>query len=153
MQQHVFTKEELLERIPQQSPFRFVDEILELSEQHIIGRYRFQPTEFYYAGHFPGNPITPGVILLEAMAQVGVVALGIYLLSKDLDAEEIEKHTTFFTDAQVEFSYPVRPGEIIITKAEKIFWRQKKIRAKVEAINEQGKIVASGTVSGMGVRR
>ncbi len=153
MTKHIFTKEELLELIPQKPPFRFIDEILELSDQHIVGRYRFQPTEFYYSGHFPGNPITPGVILLEAMAQIGIVGLGMHLLSKDLDAEEIKRHTTFFTDAQVEFSHPVLPGELITTKAERIFWRQKKIRSKVEAINEQGKIVASGTVSGMGVRQ
>ena len=76
----------ILELLPQQRPFRFVDEILEVDEQRISGRYTFRPDEFYYAGHFPGRPITPGVILLESMCQVGVVALGIYLFALEHSA-------------------------------------------------------------------
>ena len=68
--------EEVLELLPQQEPFRFIDEILEVDEDHIVARYRFRPDADFYRGHFPGDPITPGVILLESLAQVGVVALG-----------------------------------------------------------------------------
>ena len=69
----------ILEKLlPQQRPFRFVDEILEVDERRISGRYTFRPDEFY-AGHFPGRPITPGVILLESMCQVGVVASALNL--------------------------------------------------------------------------
>ena len=71
--------EEVLELLPQQEPFRFVDEILEVDEDHIVAQYRFRPDADFYRGHFPGDPITPGVILLESLAQVGVVALGIYI--------------------------------------------------------------------------
>jgi 3-hydroxyacyl-[acyl-carrier-protein] dehydratase len=72
--------EEVLELLPQQEPFRFVDEILEVDSEHIVSRYTFRPGADFYRGHFPGNPITPGVLLIEAMAQTGVVALGIYLV-------------------------------------------------------------------------
>ena len=75
------TSEEVLAAIPHQEPFRFIDEILELDEDHIVSRYRFRPESDFYRGHFPGNPVTPGVILIESMAQAGIVALGIYLVS------------------------------------------------------------------------
>ena len=72
----------LLELLPQQEPFRFIDEILEVDEEHIVARYTFRPEADFYRGHFPGNPITPGVLLIESMAQTGVVALGIYLVAR-----------------------------------------------------------------------
>ena len=52
----------LLELLPQQEPFRFVDEIVEVDEEHIVARYTFRPDADFYRGHFPGNPITPGVL-------------------------------------------------------------------------------------------
>jgi 3-hydroxyacyl-[acyl-carrier-protein] dehydratase len=58
------TPAQLLDLLPQQRPFRFVDEIVEVDEQRIVGRYTFREDEWFYAGHFPGRPITPGVILL-----------------------------------------------------------------------------------------
>ena len=74
-------KQEVLELVPQQAPFRFIDEIISLDEDGIVGAYRFREDEFFYRGHFPGRPITPGVILIETMAQIGVVAFGMYLLA------------------------------------------------------------------------
>ena len=73
------SKAEVLALVPQQEPFRFIDEIVELDDEHIVARYTFRPDADFYRGHFPGNPITPGVILTETMAQAGVVAFGIYL--------------------------------------------------------------------------
>jgi len=136
--------------VPQQAPFRFVDEIVEVSDDHIIGRYRFREDEFFYRGHFPGRPITPGVILVESMAQAGVVALGIHLLSREIGSEA-EKYTTLFTDMQVEFNGIVEPGTRVITTGRKVFFRRRKLRAEVEMKREDGAIVCSGTLSGMGV--
>src|SRR5690349_6432296 len=96
------SQSELLDYIPQKVPFRFVDEILEVQETRIVGRYQFLPTEFFYIGHFPGNPITPGVILLESMAQVGAVALGIYLLSKEISRAELNQYVSLLSDGTVE---------------------------------------------------
>jgi len=143
---------EVLELIPQQHPFRFIDEIVELDEHRIESRYTFREDESFYPGHFPGNPVTPGVILLEAMAQTGLVALGLYLLAMDNPLDEVRKMITFFSDAEVEFRRPVYPGETITIKGEKIYWRRNKLKSKTEVINSKGEVVAFATVSGMGVR-
>jgi 3-hydroxyacyl-[acyl-carrier-protein] dehydratase len=72
--------EEIIRNLPYQKPFLFVDELLEVSENGVTGTYTFLEDAFFYEGHFKENPITPGVILTETMAQIGVVCLGIYLL-------------------------------------------------------------------------
>jgi 3-hydroxyacyl-[acyl-carrier-protein] dehydratase len=146
------TPDEVLALVPQQPPFRFLDEILEIDERGITGAYTFKPDEGFYAGHFPGMPLTPGVILLEAMAQTGVVALGIYLKALEVDAEELKRWRSVFTDAQVEFLGAVHPGERVVSVGEKIFWRRNKLRSRVDMRGEDDKLLASCTLSGLGVR-
>jgi 3-hydroxyacyl-[acyl-carrier-protein] dehydratase len=141
----------LLELLPQQEPFRFVDEIVEVDEEHIVSRYTFRPEADFYRGHFPGNPITPGVLLIEAMAQTGVVALGIYLVARARGVEEVRRVLTVFTDVSAEFSGVVRPGDTVTINARKVFFRRMKLRAEVEMHRADGSLVASATVAGMGV--
>ncbi len=143
---------EVLERLPQQPPFRFLDELLELSDEGAVGQYRFRQDEFFYRGHFPDEPVTPGVILLEALCQTGLVALGIYLLAKELPPEQVAQYKTLFTDAEVEFSGLVLPGDVVTVRASKVFWRRRKLRSRVEMSKADGTRVASGVVSGMGVK-
>lgn len=145
------TPEAVLAAIPQQEPFRFIDEILELGDDHIVASTTFRPDADFYRGHFPGNPITPGVILIEAMAQAGVVALGIHLLEREVGGDEAAKYTTLFTDAEVEFSGIVAPGMRVITTGRVVFFRRRKLRCAVEMKREDGTLVCSGTLSGMGV--
>lgn len=147
----VLGPEEVLELIPQAEPFRFVDEILEVDEDHIVARYRFRPDADFYRGHFPGNPITPGVILLESMAQVSVVALGIHLFALQGGMEEVRRRIALFTDAEVEFGGLVEPGQRVTIRAKKKFFRRGKIRSEAEMTTDDGAIVCSGTISGMGV--
>ncbi|MCA9510594.1 MAG: 3-hydroxyacyl-ACP dehydratase FabZ family protein [Myxococcota bacterium] len=148
-----FTAAETLARVPQQEPFRFIDEIVELDADHIVARYTFRPDADFYRGHFPGNPITPGVLLTEAMAQAGIVALGIYLMSCEAGGREaLEKTLTIFTDAAVDFTGQVLPGQRVTTVGRKQFWRRRKLRSQVEMTLDDGTVVASGTVSGMGVQ-
>jgi 3-hydroxyacyl-[acyl-carrier-protein] dehydratase len=144
------TPAEVLEILPQQEPFRFVDEILELDNDHIVGTYRFDPKADFYRGHFPGNPVTPGVILIEAMAQLGIVALGIFLLAQESEADTA-KMTTLFTDTSVDFSGIVKPGDRVTVTATKVFFRRKKLRSQAEMKLNDGTVVCSGIVSGMGV--
>ena len=146
---------EVLPLIPQQEPFRFVDEILEIGDEKVAGTYRWRPESDFYRGHFPGHPITPGVILTETMAQAGVVALGIYLVSLEGEGglSELEKIVTVFTDANVEFTGTVLPGQRVTTTGRKSFFRRRKLRAEVEMRLDDGTVVASGTLSGMGVPR
>jgi 3-hydroxyacyl-[acyl-carrier-protein] dehydratase len=145
--------QKLLARLPQQEPFRFIDEILEVDDDHIEAAYTWRPDAEFYRGHFPGNPLTPGVLLVESMAQAGVVALGIYLVSKAKSAQETEKLVTVFTDAQVEFSGIVRPGDRVLISGRKLFFRRLKLRSEVEMRLEDGSVVCSGVLSGMGVAR
>ncbi|MFQ5697396.1 MAG: 3-hydroxyacyl-ACP dehydratase FabZ family protein [Myxococcota bacterium] len=145
--------DQVLARVPQQSPFRFIDEILEIDDEHIVAAVRFPAGADFYRGHFPGNPVTPGVLLVEAMAQAGVVALGIHLVARELGVEQLDKLVTVFTDATVEFAGAVRPGERVITTGRKLFFRRRKLRSKVEMRREDGSLVCSGELSGMGVPR
>ena len=143
--------EEVLERLPQQPPFRFIDEILELDEEHIVARYRWREDADFYRGHFPGHPVTPGVLIIESMAQAGVVALGIYLAYRELDEDAAAKLVTFFTEANVEFTGIVEPGETLELVGRKVFFRRLKLRAEVEARRRDGTTVAAGVLAGMGV--
>ncbi len=146
----LLTPKQVLDLIPQQDPFRFIDDIVELDNDHIVGVYRFRPEADFYRGHFPGNPVTPGVILIESLAQVGIVALGIYLLAQESE-EEITKMMTLFTDTDVEFAGIVNPGDRVTITAEKVFFRRRKLRSRAVMKLDDGTIVCSGTVSGMGI--
>ncbi len=152
MEQQHLTPAEILDLLPQQRPFRFVDEILEVDETRIVGRYRFREDEWFYAGHFPGRPITPGVILLESMCQVGVVALGIYLFALEYTTKDARAFTTLFVDAESEFLKSVGPGETVTIRGERVFWRRNKLRARIGMFAADGTLVAQTTASGLGVR-
>lgn len=146
------TSTEILEYIPQKKPFRFIDQIIYVDENEICGSYTFKKDEFFYAGHFPNKPITPGVILLESMSQVGVVAFGIYLLSISMPTEEIKNWLTLFTDAQVDFFKSVYPGDTVTITAKKIFWRRMKLRTQIEMHDQHKNLLVAASASGMGVR-
>lgn len=143
--------ERVLELLPQQEPFRFVDEITSLDEDSISARYRFRPEADFYRGHFPGNPVTPGVILLESVAQVGVVALGIYLLALEGGEDEVRKRVALFSDAEVDFTGMVRPGDEVRIDANKVYYRRGKLRSEARMRLADGTVVCSATISGMGV--
>jgi 3-hydroxyacyl-[acyl-carrier-protein] dehydratase len=145
------TSAEILTYIPQKKPFRFIDQIIYINEQEICGSYTFKKDEFFYAGHFPNKAITPGVILLECMSQIGVVAFGIYLLSVSLPVDEIKNWLTMFTDAQVEFFKSVYPGDTVTVTAKKIFWRKMKLRTQIEMYDQHQNVLATAIASGIGV--
>lgn len=149
------TRDEILNAVPQRHPFRFIDDILELDEESIVGAYRFREDEYFYRGHFPGRPITPGVILLETMAQTGVVAFGIYLtlLQSRGTAGDMRDVLTLFTLADgVEFTGIVNPGERVIIRGRKIYFRRGNLRTNVTMERENGEGVCSGVLAGMGLK-
>ncbi|MFN3604107.1 MAG: 3-hydroxyacyl-ACP dehydratase FabZ family protein [Leptonema sp. (in: bacteria)] len=143
-------KNKILNSIPQKSPFRFIEDIIEISEKHIIGKYTFKINEFFYEGHFPNKPVTPGVIILETMAQTGVVALGIYL--EMINNKPLNK-LTLFTEAQVEFLNQVEPKETVLIRGDLIYYRKNKIKSKVEVKKENGILVALGELAGVGIEQ
>lgn len=139
---------ELLALIPQQKPFRFVDELHMVTADGAQGSYRFRKNEYFYAGHFPGNPVTPGVVLIETMAQIGLVPLAIYLSRL---AGHSEKRVTLFTEADVEFSAMVRPDEEVTVKSQKLYYRRGKLKCDVGLYLANGELAVRGTLAGIGV--
>lgn len=139
-------KEQILNALPYSKPFLFVDEIYKLDENGVEGSYRFLEDEYFYAGHFIGNPVTPGVILTECMAQIGLVVLGMYLTGK---YDKQGSVSLAFTSSDVEFLSMVKPGEKVLVKSQKEFWRLGKLRVKTSMFNESGDLVCRGSLSGM----
>jgi len=148
-------KERVLSMVPQQPPFRFIDDILVLDEEHIIGTYRFRSDEYFYRGHFPGLPITPGVILIETMAQTGVVAFGLYLSTLPGGKQKgIEDPITLFTLAEnVEFTGVVGPGECVTITGKKVYFRGNQLKVDISMARPNGEEVCSGTLAGKGIPR
>jgi 3-hydroxyacyl-[acyl-carrier-protein] dehydratase len=147
------TVQEILSMVPQQYPFRFIDDILEVDENHIVGTYHFRTNEYFYGGHFPGHPITPGVILIEAMAQTGVVAFGIYqLIRQGMPSDQIRQLVTLFAMVDdCEFNGIVSPGETVIIKGEKIYLRRGNLKTKVSMERKNSEMVCCGVLTGRGV--
>jgi 3-hydroxyacyl-[acyl-carrier-protein] dehydratase len=146
---------QVLDLIPQQAPFRFIDDILDADEKNITAAYQFRKDEFFYKGHFPTNPITPGVILIETMAQTGVVAMGIYqLLRQGVPVAELKQMTTLFSFAdEIEFTGIVYPGEQVIIYGEIIYLRKGNLKTRARIERKNGEIVCSGVLTGTGVKQ
>lgn len=141
------TAKEILKKLPYQKPFLFVDDLTEISENGITGHYTFDKNEFFYTGHFKDNPVTPGVILTEVMAQIGVVCLGIFL-GNDSDFGK-EKPQIALTSNSIDFFIPVYPGEKVMVVSNREYFRFHKLKCKVEMFNASNQLVCRGFISGM----
>jgi len=98
--------------LPHKFPFLFVDKIIELSDNHVVGIKNVTFNEHFFQGHFPGNPVMPGVLQIEALAQTG----GILALNNIRDPENYD--TYFLKIDKVRFKQLVRPGDTLILKLE-----------------------------------
>lgn len=98
--------------LPHKFPFLLVDKIIELSDKHVVGIKNVTFNEHFFQGHFPGNPVMPGVLQIEAMAQVG----GILALNNYIDPENYD--TYFLKIDKVKFKQRVIPGDTLILKLE-----------------------------------
>lgn len=139
-------KEDILNLLPYSEPFLFVDELIEIHENGAEGSYTFQPELDFYKGHFKDQPVTPGVILTETMAQIGLVCLGIFLSGQ---GEGKTSGHVMLTSTAIDFLKPVFPGETVTVISEKIYFRFKKLHCKVKMLNAEGIEVCRGTLSGM----
>ncbi|MDB2385530.1 beta-hydroxyacyl-ACP dehydratase [Polaribacter sp.] len=141
------TNQDIIENLPYSKPFLFVDEILEISENGVKGTYTYDKNEFFYKGHFKNNPITPGVILTETMAQIGVVCLGIYILKDSISEDKTPQ--VALTSNQIDFYIPVLSEEKVTVVSEKIYFRFNKLKCNVKLYNEKEELVCRGEIAGM----
>ena len=124
-----------------------MDELTHISDNGVTGNYTFKESEYFYRGHFKDSPITPGVILTEVMAQIGVVCLGIYLLREKIS--DIKKPQIALTSTNIDFFLPVKPKQRVNVVSEKIYFRFNKLKCKVQLFNEKNQLVCKGVISGM----
>lgn len=139
-------KAEILSHLPYTKPFLFVDDLETIDESSVTGTYTFDADLDFYKGHFKDNPVTPGVILTETMAQIGLVCLGIYLSGS---AEGGMPGHVMLTSTAIDFMKPVFPGEKVTVTAQKVYFRFKKLNCTVQMMNAAGEVVCKGTIAGM----
>lgn len=136
--------DKIVANLPYGNGFKFVDHILEMDEDHVIGVYRFRESEYFYKHHFMNQPVTPGVILIECMAQIGLACLGSYLMK---DASKTQPFV--FTENHVVFNNVVKPGTAVVVSAKKEYFRFGKLKCVVQMIDEHEQKIAEGWLSGM----
>ena len=137
--------QEIIAKLPYSKPFLFVDELLQIDENGSTGTYTFDKDLDFYKGHFKDAPVTPGVILTETMAQIGLVCL-VSIFQKY--NTEMKAHV-MLTSTAMDFMNPVFPGEKVTVTAEKVYFRFKKLNCNVVMKNQAGETVCKGNISGM----
>jgi 3-hydroxyacyl-[acyl-carrier-protein] dehydratase len=144
-------KNHILNHLPYKSSFRFVDNISRLTEDEVIGDFTPKEDAFFYEDHFAGNPITPGVIITEIMAQIGLVVMGIFLILKDTELNFSEDTDLFplLTSTDVSFFKMVLPGQKVTVVSKKQYFRFGKLKCYVEMLDSSGELVAKGMFSGI----
>ena len=111
-QKAIMDADKIMQILPHRYPFLFIDKILKITDNSIVGLKYVSPDESYFKGHFPGRPVMPGVLQIEAMAQVG----GVLVLNTFPDPEN---YLTFFGRIEnAKFKRPVEPGDTLIFELE-----------------------------------
>ena len=139
---------EILDQLPYAPPFRFVDGLTLLTPESVEGFYTFHAESEFYKGHFKDFPVTPGVLLTECCAQIGLVCLGIYLSGSTGEVLP-EGAAVAMTESEMEFLKPVFPGERVRVRGEKVYFRFQKLKAKVFLYTANGELACRGQIAGI----
>jgi 3-hydroxyacyl-[acyl-carrier-protein] dehydratase len=165
----------IFDLLPYRSSFRFVDEISFLDPGKVIGHYTLKKDAFFYEDHFVGYPVTPGAILTEIMAQIGLVVLGIYLIAPAPHEAVDDNSSTaagnpgsaagnpatqdgasadgplvpLFTSIEVSFHKMALPGQKVTVISRKDYFRFDKLKCHVEMQDASGELIAKGVFAGM----
>jgi len=137
------TIHDILKSVPHRPPFLFIDEITFLNDEKVEGHYTFRENEYFYRGHFPGKAMTPGVILIEAMAQLGPMPLGIYLHEYHLQRKKI---FGVLSHLDVDILRPVYPDTKVYAEAHKKAHRRNTLKCFCELKSEAGEVYAEGNL-------
>ena len=136
----------IVDLLPYTAPFLFVDELLRVDADGAEGVFTFRSELEFYKGHLKEKPITPGVLLTECCAQIGLVCLGIFLLQ---DTNRNTKVNIGMSSSQMEFLKPVLPDETVRVVSKKIYFRFHKLKCDVRMYNSKEELVCKGILSGM----
>ena len=139
----------LIKSLPYSYPFLFVDALEHIDELSVKGTYTFRENLPFYQGHFIGNPITPGVILTECCAQIGLVCMGLHILDKTNALNNNVSLNIVFSSSEMEFYKPVHPNETVTVYSEKVYFRFHKLKCKVKMYNAAKELVCKGILAGM----
>ena len=136
----------IINHMPYGDSFLFIGEILECDANSIKANYLFQEDAYFYESHFINNPITPGVIITECMAQIGLVAFGISLLGKNADFKNLK---IGMSSTKMDFYKPVVPGTKVTVESELQYFRFNKLKCQCIMKNDDLGLIAKGEISGM----
>jgi len=139
----VIDAEGILRVLPHRYPFLLVDRVVDLSEQRIVALKNVSHNEPFFVGHFPGHPVMPGVLIVEALAQAGI------LLAHACGGFDPERHVVYFAAIDsVKFRRPVRPGDQLRLEVEPLrrgasVWKMKGVARVGEETACQAEFLAT----------
>lgn len=134
----------IIERLPYDEPFLFVDTIHEANEEGIRGSFTFSEDLDIYRGHFKELPVTPGVILTECCAQIGLACFAIFLMK-----DNFEDTFMALSSSEMHYYHTVYPGERVEVVSRKLYFRFGKLKCEVKMYNADKILVCKGQLSGM----
>lgn len=137
--------DKIVANLPYGDAFKFVDKILEIGEEHIIGVYRFRESEYFYTHHFINHPVTPGFILSECMAQIALACYGTYLGTEN----DLNISSFALSEQHIQYLNGVAPNTTVIVSAKKEYFRFNKLKMNVQMMDENEQRIAIGWMSGM----
>ncbi len=131
----------IISKLPYGKDFLFVDEIQYIDKDKIIGTYKFNSSANFYNSHFLHKPITPGVILIEAMGQIGMVSHLIFLNNLHISNKNF---IPLFSNVETSFYKTVERGAKIKVVGHKIYFRNNVLKSEIKLYNELEELCVLG---------